>query len=368
MKRITFALILFLMACSHSKNESKIATPVRVQPVQEYTAGNQIRYSANIEPRQQVQLAFKSAGYVDSLLQVKDADGVLRNIQSGDFIKKGTTLAQLRKVDFESRVQQAKGQLGQANAAAQNTALQFDRAKKLLESESMTKSDFDQADAQNEEAHSRAESARAQLQEAEIALRDSDLKAPMDSIVVQRNFEVGDLASPGGTAFVVADITSVKGIFGVPDVVVSKFNIGQRLGVLLEAVPGIAFQGAITRISPAADQRNRLFETEISIPNPENRLRSGMIATIIVPPANAPTPVLVVPLTSIVSARNQPNHYAVMVVEPRDGKQIAELREIQLGETFGDRIAVQEGLQPGERVITVGATLVNAGDEVNVIP
>jgi hypothetical protein len=57
-----------------------------------------------------------------------------------------------------------------------------------------------------------------------------------------------------------------------------------------------------------------------------------------------------------------------MVVAAQEGKKIAQLREIKLGDTFGDRIAVIDGLHSGEEVITTGATLVEAGDEVKIIP
>lgn len=369
-KLLLLLLLLSLMlACEDVKKDQPIATPVRVRVVEEYKTGNETRYTANIQPRHEVHLAFKSSGYVEDLLQVRDADGVSRDIQSGDFIKRGTVLARLRKVDFETRVQQARAHLGQAQAAAQNSASELDRAIKLYESESLTKSDYDAANARAEESLSRVEAARAQLQEAEIALRDSDLRAPLDAVVIQRSLEAGDLATPGTAAFILADTTSVKGVFGVPDVLISRFKIGQKMAVLLEAIPGTEFQGVITRISPAADQRNRLFETEVSIPNPENRLKAGMIASIVVRPFTGSTVehVLVIPLTSVVSAKKS-DHYAVMVVASQEGKKIAQLREITLGETFGDRIAVKDGLRQGEEVITVGATLVEAGDPVSVIP
>ena len=371
MKRmILFFILCAVIGCGGEKEHKKGLTPVRVRQVTEYNAGDQIRYSANIQPRHEVQLAFTQGGYVESFLQVRDADGVMRNIQSGDAVKRGTVLARLRKSDFEAKVHQLNGVLGQSLAAAENSALEMERATNLFKDDSLTKADYDSIKARDQDARARVAASKAQLQEVEIALRDSDLRAPIDGVVLSRNLEVGDLASPGNPAFIVADTTSVKGIFGVPDVLVSRFQIGQKLSVLLEAVPGVEFQGVITRIAPAADAKTRLFETEISIPNSDNRLRSGMIASIVVrPPGRATVSVLVVPLTSIVSAKeSSQDSYAVMVVAQEGTKKVAHLREIKLGETYGDMIAITDGLSAGESVITVGATLVQAGEEVNVIP
>jgi multidrug efflux system membrane fusion protein len=76
----------------------------------------------------------------------------------------------------------------------------------------------------------------------------------------------------------------------------------------------------------------------------------------------------VAPLNAVMKARSDPNGYAVLVVIEEGGRQVARLREVKLGDSYGNTVAVTDGLKPGDRVITTGGTMVNSGDPVKVIP
>jgi multidrug efflux system membrane fusion protein len=163
-------------------------------------------------------------------------------------------------------------------------------------------------------------------------------------------------------------MTSVKAVFGAPDMVVNKLKLGSELTVTAESLPGAKFRGQITRVAPAADPKSRVFEIEVTIPNPRQLLKSGFIASLELAESAPPKQVTVVPLAAIVRAKDKPDGYAVFVVEEKSGKPIARLRRVKLGEAFGNTIAVIEGVNTGERVITMGATLALDGQAVQVIP
>lgn len=361
-------LLLLFLACGGHQQDVKIPTPVKVRTVEKYATGNDIRYSANIQPKNQVILAFKVGGYIESLCQVRDQAGEWRDVQQGDRVTRGTILARLQKSDYQTKVAQAKASLAEAQSAADQAKEDFGRTERLFQSESVTKSDFDAMKTRFDSAQSRVEAAKAQFDQAEIALNDSDLSAPIDSVVISRSIERGDLAAPGTPAFVLAETRSVKAVFGVPDLNISKFKIGQSLSVITEAIPGTEFRGTITRIAPSADAKTRLFETEVTIPNPENQIRPGMIATILVKNNQTGGTVLVVPITAIVRSKSNTDQYAVMIVKSEGGKQIARSQQVILGQAYGDRIAIKRGLQGGEQIITTGATIAGDGEEVALIP
>src|SRR5438876_12142863 len=85
-------LLLFgvnvVTGCRHEETSQKPLTPVGVSAVQLYEAGGGVRYSATITPNTQVDLAFKSGGYIDSILQVRGTDRRMRNVQGGDWVSK----------------------------------------------------------------------------------------------------------------------------------------------------------------------------------------------------------------------------------------------------------------------------------------
>jgi RND family efflux transporter MFP subunit len=366
-----FVLIVSVNGCRRQNQVDNPLTPVTVMPVTTYSGESGARYSASIVPYTQVNLAFKVGGYIESILQTKGPDGRWRNVQVGEFVKKGAVLAQIRKNDYEAAVNQASGSIAQAKAAHQQAVENFNRAASLYSSQSMTKSDYDSAKANLDATSGQMQQATGATESAQISLSDTSLRAPMDAVILQRSVEVGSFVGPGTVGFVISGTEWVKAIFGVPDFVVDQVKLGMPMKIRTESISGAAFNGQITAIAAAADQSSRVFNVEVTIPNPDNKLKVGMIATVdLRENTSSPiskTSINVVPLSAIVRAKDKPNAYSVFVVQNEGGKQIARSRAVEVGEVYGNKIAVQ-GVQIGESVIVTGATLVIDGQQVNVTP
>jgi RND family efflux transporter MFP subunit len=224
------------------------------------------------------------------------------------------------------------------------------------------------ARAQISAAESRIKTAEATTVSAGIPLQDTQLKAPMSAVVIDRRIEVGSLVGQGTAAFVLADLTFVKAVFGVPDTSLQSLKLGDTLTITSDATPGTEFTGQISRISPSADQNSRAFEVEVTIPNEEGLLKPGMIASLNTRERTAAEgQSLIVPLTAITHASEDPQGYAVMVMEQRDGKTFAQLRPVTLGESVGNAIIVKSGVTTGELVVTTGVSQVVDGEQVLVV-
>jgi multidrug efflux system membrane fusion protein len=329
------------------------------------TSGEALRYSASILPYAQVDLTFRTSGYVTEVKQVRGADGRIRNIGTGDYVEKGTVLAHVRLEDMENQVAQAQAQLDQAMAQHNQADQDFGRAKILYATQSLTKPDYDQSQQRFNSTLAAVDNAKAALRQAELTLGDSDLKAPFSGVILNRSIDLGSLVSPSSPAFTIADISSAKATFGVPDYALSRVRLGQQFSVALQddVTP---FVGRVTSISPSADTRDRVFAIEVTLTNRGGHLKPGMIASLSLGDsarATAPS----VPLSAIVPYPSEPGRFAVMVAQERDGKWIASLRDVQLGATHESSIAVT-GVQPGEKVVAVGAQLLTDGDPIEVIP
>src|SRR5216684_7288969 len=115
-------LVLLLTAglsgCNHqSQIPSQPPRAVRIATVAApQMSGETLRYSASILPYAQVDLMFRSSGYVTNVRQVRGADGRTRDIGTGDYAEKGITLAHIRREDLQNQVAQAQAQLDQATA------------------------------------------------------------------------------------------------------------------------------------------------------------------------------------------------------------------------------------------------------------
>jgi RND family efflux transporter MFP subunit len=352
---------------SENKPPESAPIPVTVAVVEPYSGSEAVTYSASIVPYVQVPIAFKSAGYVTSILQRKGADGRVRNIQQGDWVAKDAILATVRQEDYQHTVQQYTGQLEQAKASATKAKEDFARASALLSANALTQTDYDAAKAQLDSTQGTVTTAQAALNQAQQALADCELRAPMNGTVLSRNIEVGTLVAAGSQAFTLGDIHLVKAVFGVPDTLLSIIKLGKKQNVLTETYPQ-EFAGHITSISPQADQKSRTFQVEVTIPNEKELLKAGMVATLDLGESKLRRPVLVVPLSAIVSAGDGQKTFSVFVATGESGHQIARRRAVQPGGAYGNKVEITSGVTIGDRVISNGATLVVDGQAVRVIP
>ena len=355
-----------LGGCGHeSQIPSQPPRAVRLATVAApQTSAETLRYSASILPYAQVDLMFRSSGYVTDVRQVQGADGRTRNVGTGDYVERSLMLAHIRREDLQNQMAQAQAQLDQATAQHTKADQDFQRAKALYSTQSLTKPDYDQSEAAFNATSAAMDNARAALLQAQLLLGDADLKAPFSGYILSRNIDLGSLVSPSTSAFTIADIGRVKVAFGAPDYVLSRIRLGQELTIQTEndAVP---VKGRVTSISPAADTRNRIFAVEVTVSNRDRHLKPGMIASIGL--GEAPLSSISIPLSAIVPFPSEPDHFAVMVAQERAGRLVANLRKVQLGTTHDNSVAV-EGLQPGELVVSVGAQLLKDGDPIQAIP
>jgi len=360
------ALLAAMTGCHRDTQiPARSPTPVRLAEVTSYTSPEGLRYSASILPFAQAALSFKSSGYVTSVQQVVEADGRRRDVGTGDFVTGGTVLAQIRHQDLKNQLEQAQAQVSQAMAQHVQAEQDYDRAKALYATQSLTRPDFEQAQAKFDSTLAAMNQTNAALHQAQLALDDSDLKAPFSGYILTRNIELGNLASPATTAFTIADTSAVKVSFGVPDYALRHLHLGQEFMIRLQDDPK-AYQGRVTSISPSADERNRVFTVEVTVSNHSGSLKPGMIASITLSGIPQP-PVPSVPLSAIVPYPLQPSRFAVMVAQQHSGEWTASLREVQLGATHESSIGVA-GVKPGEKVVAVGAQLLTDGDPIEVIP
>jgi multidrug efflux system membrane fusion protein len=358
------------------------------------------RYTASIAPFAQVDLAFKSAGIIDRIHQVSGADGRVRNVEPGDRVNKDTELAQVRPLDYQHRldgaeaqraqsqaqVAQAQAQLAQARANFSEAEIEYQRASNLFQSASLVKPQFDQAKGRYESMRAAVSAAEAVVKAAEagvanasaavsdanLSLSDTSLRAPFAGWITARNVDRGSIVGSAVVGFSMIDTHAVKAVFAVPDTSLPQIHLGRRQAVMLDAL-GHASPGVVTAISPQADPKSRVFSIEVTLDNPREEIRPGMIGSLelgslTLGTAHGLAPRLVVPLGAVVRAPADPQGFAVMCLVQRDGKTYASAQVIEIGQTFGNSIEVMRGLRAGQRLIAVGGSLVHDGQEVRVLP
>jgi multidrug efflux system membrane fusion protein len=403
------AAALFLASCSKQKQVEPVIQVVRAGVVQEIQPGAEERYSVSIEPFEKVDLAFRSGGIVERILQVRGADGRIRNVQAGDRVAANAQLAQVRPLDYQHALEQSEAQHAEAEAqwaqaqaqraqaqaelararANFNTAqVEYVRTSHLFQSASMVKQQYDEAKgryeagsaavAAAEEGVKAAEEgvkaaengvakAAAAVKEAKLSLSDTTVNAPFAGWVMARNVDRGSLVDGKTIGFTIEDTHLVKAAFAIPDFRLPGIRRGQKQSVLLEPLQRTA-TGVVTSISPQADPQSRVFTVEVTLENAREDIRPGMIGSLILARARDSRPRLVLPLTAVVRAPGDPNGFAVFRLVERGGKSCASAQTIEIGETFGDSIEVTRGLSAGQKIISLGGAQLHDGQQVSVIP
>ena len=366
--KLAAALVLTVAAtgCGQpTKVVPKSPTPVYLADVAMYSSSEGLRYSASVLPFAEATLSFKSAGYVTGVKQVVGAYGRRRNIGAGDYVPRGAVLAQIRHQDLKNQLDQAEAAGRQAQAQYIEASQNYDRAKALYATRSLTKPEFDQAQARFDSTLGAVDQAKATLHQAQLTLADADLTAPFSGYILARNIELGNLTAPGTVAFTIADTSAVKIGFGVPEYALRQLRLGQEFTIHLQDDPK-EYKGRVTSIAASADEKNRVFAIEVTVPNPKSYLKPGMIASLNLSGVqNAPVPS--VPLSAVVANPATSGRYAVFMATEQAGKWTAHLRDVTLGETHESDVAIG-GLKPGEKVVVSGTADLKDGDLIQVLP
>jgi RND family efflux transporter MFP subunit len=328
----------------------------------------QSRYSANILPAVRVDLAFKLGGYVDWIAEVRTPDGKTRLLEEGDQVTQGQVLVRVRAGEVTEKLGEVQAAGSGAAAQADISRQEFERARGLFEKGAISKSQFDAARAGYQASQAQVAAASAGSKQVRSAIADTSLRSPINGVVLKRLVEVGSLVGPGVPGFIVADISTVRASFGLPDTLVSTLKLGSPISVSVEAMPGVTFPGVVHRVGAAADLATRVFEVETRIPNASGVLRTGMVATVRLGDEAGSRSELLVPLSAIVRSVTKPGGFAVFLVKDDGGTSRVALTPVELGEIHGNVVPAVSGVNVGDKLVVMGAGLLSDGEEVRVIP
>jgi membrane fusion protein, multidrug efflux system len=346
-KSTTLAMLaLAISACGTAQQEATNAvqpTAVRAVPAASVQSASQTRAVGTLAPRDEIRLAFKVGGVVDSV-----------NVESGDIVRKGQVLAELKRAEVDAAV-------AQSAEGVEKARRDLERARQLRIDEVATEE-------QVQDLTTAYNVARANLDAARFNARFARIEAPADGIVFERTVEAGELVQPGQPVVVLGSTSSGWVVrAGLSDRDVVRMETGAAAEVTFDAFPGRLFAGKVTRIGAAASRLNGTFEVEIEVQQPAGtRFARGLVAKVSLPLANLPdvaASATVVPIAALVEADGK---RATIYVLDRE-KNLARRREVALGPLLGEQVVVTAGLAAGDAVITDGAAWLTDGRAVRVV-
>ncbi len=202
-------------------------------------------------------------------------------------------------------------------------------------------------EAQVSNAEGQLEAAKGRLQGTEAQLQYSRITSPIDGVVTDRPIYPGEMAAPGSPLLTVMDISRVIARANVPIDQLKFLKAGNP--ATITSHDATAYPGKVTVVSPAVDPNSTTAEVWVQASNPGERLRPGETVRVAIEAGTIPDAV-VVPSTAIVPASDGSS--SVMVV---GADSVAHEKKIKVGIRETERVQILEGVNPGEKVIIVGA-------------
>lgn len=266
------------------------------------------------------------------------------NLKSGQEVKKGQLLVQLRDGDEVAQLQQL-----QANAELSKITLE--RARKQLAAQAISQADFDTAQADTK-------ARQAAVAQQQVVIAKKQLRAPFDGRAGIITISPGDYLAAGTTVVTVQQLDPLYVDFNVPQGELGRLKVGQPVTLTLNAYAGRSFSGKLSAINPKVDTSTRNVQVEATVPNHDQTLTPGMFAKVSVDVGQQRTQ-LTLPQAAIVY---NPYGDTVYVVQPSKGKDAkgkpnpptVKQAFVTTGDSRGDQVAILKGISAGTEVVTSG--------------
>ena len=266
------------------------------------------------------------------------------NFEDGDKVIEGELLVQLNNSEERARVEELKANIDEAKR-------QFTRIADLRQSNATSEQLLD-------EQQARVKALQAQLDIALAQLNDLQIRAPFSGLLGNREISIGSLVQPGDTITTLDDISLIKVDFSIAENHLASVAKGQTLSASSVAYPGEEFTGKITNIDTRLDPISRSIRVRATIDNKDNRLRPGMLLTVVVEKRVLNT--LVLPEKALVPVQDKQYVYVV-------NDNVAQQTEVVIGERRPGLVQIVSGLNEGDEVITEGTLRVRDQSPVNVL-
>jgi membrane fusion protein (multidrug efflux system) len=354
MKRAFPVLVTLLLAAGcgprdggPAEEAAPRAVPVEVTEVALGSVVSTVTATGTVAARHDVPVSAEASGRVSEV-----------PVGVGDRVAAGQALVHLDSELAELALQQAKAQLLVAEADHETAEANLERARVLWENGDISDSDFEAADRAAKAARGALLAADAGRSSAARQLRNTAIESPVDGTVAFVYAKVGHLVAAGTPVAHVVDDSSVEIDIGLSEDQVAHVRSGQRAEVSIRALPGEVFRGRVEYVGRRADDRTRTYPARIVVANPRGRLRSGVVAEVVVA-AREYEDSVVIERDWIVERFGEP---AVFVA----ADSLAVIRKVELGQIIGDRVVVLDGLEPGDLLISFGFQRLTEGARIDV--
>ncbi|MCE7960711.1 MAG: efflux RND transporter periplasmic adaptor subunit [Acidobacteria bacterium ACB2] len=232
-----------------------------------------------------------ASGTLSAVTTVKvgsQVSGIISRLHA-DFnspVRRGQLLAELDQTPFQASVDQRRADLERSKVELRNAELSYARAKSLSEQQLMSQAEFDAAKASRDSAAAAVAQSAAALRQAETNLAYTSIVSPIDGVVVDRQYDVGQTVAASfqaPTLFTIAqDLTKMQVATNIDEADIGRVKTGQKASFTVDAFPDRKFEGVVSqiRLSPQTVQNVVTYPVIVEAPNEDLKLLPGMTASL----------------------------------------------------------------------------------------
>lgn len=284
-----------------------------------------------------------------------DLPGVVEKIlfESGQSVHAGDVL-----VVLDTR--QERAQLASLEAQSELARVNFGRQQQLVNAGVISRSEYDQANAQQK-------ATEANVAEIRATIERKTIRAPFSGILGIRKVNLGQYLSAGSPVVPLQSLNPIYVDFGVPQQSARQVRVGGNLHVTSEDIAGHVFKGKVTALDSVVDETTRNIQVQATLANPEGKLRPGMFVQVDVGLGPSRS-VIALPASAINYAPYGNSVFVITDLKDSKGKTYRGVRQqfVKVEGSRGDQVAVISGVNPGDEVVSSGVFKLRNGAAVTV--
>jgi RND family efflux transporter MFP subunit len=322
---------------------------VRTQIIEKRDSAVAVTLTGRIEAEDEVPLAFRISG---RLLENKAVAS--QRVEAGDLV------ARLESQNEENALRAAAAALAAAEAQLTQARSHFERQQTLFRQGWVTRANFEVAQKGYRTAQSQVDAAAAQLRSAEDLLGFTELRADQPGVYTTVGPAAGEVVQAGQMVARLARLDGRDAVFDVPSQIIRSAPSDPEITVSLADDPNVTVAGHVREVSPQADPVTRTFEVKVSLVNPPETMRLG--ATVNGSMQTEEGPVIEIPSGALTRSNQLP---AVWIVDL--AALTVSLRNVEVARHGESLVAIADGLNNGDVVVTAGVQALHPGQKVRLL-
>jgi len=350
---LTGTIAFTFSACSDDKKEQQLR-PVRTMTLKAANAISSHTFNGIARSDVAARLSFNVAGRLKSV-----------KVKPGQFVKKGSMVAELDDAYFKLKVAEVRASLKQTASELEHAKARYNRVQKLYVNRSSSLSDLDSARTAYDSAKANRRAMHTRLEQAQLELSYTKLKAPLNGSVSEIHVRKGENVT---AATNIATISSTKNIevpISVPGSMIDAIKVGQLTKVTFDDIKNKSFNARITEVSHTSSMRTTTFPITVRIIKPSKKIHPGMAATVTFSIGKEnKTKSFVIPVHALME--DEESFYIYVVEDIENGIGIIRRQNVSRGSLTGNGIILTAGAKENMKVLTAGMSRVHINQKVRV--